>query len=50
VQRDDALEILGEMRAPFRLAPGEPVMREIMRVRQMIDAVQPTEMPPKPTP
>ena len=62
VQRDDALQLVGEMGAPSRLAAREGVVLEVMRVRQVIDAVSsapknlrlltmpPTEMPPKPTP
>ncbi len=38
MQRDDALEIIREMRAPFRLALGESLMLAIVSVRQMIDA------------
>ena len=38
VQRDDALEIVGEMRAPFRLALGEGLLLAIVGRRQVIDA------------
>ena len=40
VQRDEAVEIVGEMRAPFGLALGEGLLLAIVGVRQMIDAVQ----------
>ena len=62
VQRDDALQFVGEMRAPFRLALGERLLLAVVGVRQMIDAGSiapnalrllaspPTAMPPKPTP
>ena len=62
VQRDDALQLVGQVGAPFRLAPAEGVMRLVMGVRHVIDAgsrlpknlrlvtMPPTEMPPKPTP
>ena len=38
VQRDDALELVGEMRAPFRLALAEGLLLAIIGRRQMIDA------------
>ena len=62
VQRAQALEVIGQMRAPFGLAARKRVVLEIERVSDVIDAVQhrpevhrlatmpPTEMPPKPTP
>ena len=40
MQRDDALEFVGEMRAPFRLALGEGLLLAVVGVRQMIDAGQ----------
>ena len=40
VQRDDAFELVGEMRAPFRLAFGEGLMLAVIGRRQMIDAGQ----------
>ena len=41
VQRDDArLELVGEMRAPRRLAARERVLLEVVRVRQVIDVRQ----------
>ena len=40
MQRDDALELIGKMRAPFRLALGERLMLAVVGVRQMIDAGQ----------
>ena len=40
VQRDDALQFVGEMRAPFRLALGERLLLAVVGVRQMIDARQ----------
>ena len=38
VQRDDALELVGEMRAPFRLALGEGLLLAVVGRRQMVDA------------
>ncbi len=38
MQRDDALELVGEMRAPFRLALGEGLMLAVIGRRQMVDA------------
>ena len=38
VQRDDAFELVGQMRAPFRLAPGEGLVLAVVGRRQMIDA------------
>ena len=38
MQRDDALEIVGEVRAPFRLALAEGLLLAVVGVRQMIDA------------
>ena len=38
MQRDDALEIVGEMRAPFRLALGEGLLLAIVGRRQVVDA------------
>ena len=38
MQRDDALELVGEMRAPFRLADGEGLLGAVIGRRQMIDA------------
>ena len=38
MQRDDALEIVGKMRAPFGLALGEGLLLAIVGVRQVIDA------------
>ena len=40
VQRDDALQLVGQMRAPFRLALGERLLLAVVGVRQMIDARQ----------
>ena len=40
MQRDQAVEIVGEMRAPFGLALGEGLLLAIVGVRQMIDAAQ----------
>ena len=40
MQRDDAFEFVGEMRAPFRLALGEGLMLAAIGRRQMIDAGQ----------
>ena len=38
MQRDDAFELVGKMRAPFRLAAGEGLMLAAVGRRQMIDA------------
>ena len=38
MQRDDAFEIVGQMRAPVRLALGESLMLAVVGRRQMIDA------------
>jgi hypothetical protein len=38
VQRDEALELVGEMRAPFGLALRERVLLEVVRVRKVVDA------------
>ena len=38
MQRDDALKLVGEMRAPLRLALGERLLLAVIGVRQMIDA------------
>ena len=40
VQRDDALQLVGEMRAPFRLAAGEGLFGAVIGVRQVVDARQ----------
>ena len=40
VQRDDALQLVGEMRAPFRLAAGEGLFGAVIGVGQMVDARQ----------
>ena len=40
VQRDDALELVGEMRAPLGLALGEGLLLAIVGRRQVIDAGQ----------
>ena len=40
VQRDDAFEFVGEMRAPCGLALRERVVFEVVRVRQVIDRRQ----------
>ncbi len=40
VQRHDLLELIGQMRAPGGLAAGIGVLREIMRVRQVVDKRQ----------
>ena len=40
VQRDDALEIVGEMRAIVRLALGEGLLLAVIGVRQVVDAGQ----------
>ena len=37
MQRDDALEIVGEMRAPFRLALAERLVLAVVGRGQMID-------------
>ena len=37
---DDALEIVGQMRAPFRLANGERLLLAIVSRRQMIDKLE----------
>jgi hypothetical protein len=38
VQRHDALQIVGEMRAPLRLALAEGLLFAVIGVRQVIDA------------
>ncbi len=38
MQRDDALELVGEMRAPFGLALGEGLLLAVVGVRQVVDA------------
>ena len=38
MQRDETLEIIGKMRAPFRLADGEGLFLTIVSRRQMVDA------------
>ncbi len=38
MQRDEAIELVGQMRAPFRLADGEGLLLAIVSRRQMIDA------------
>ena len=38
MQRDDALQLVRQMRAPFRLALGERLLLPVIGVRQMIDA------------
>ena len=38
VQRDDALEVFGEMQAPIGLTSREPHLRGVPGVRQMVDA------------
>ena len=40
MQRHDALELVGEMRAPFRLALAEGLMLAVIGMRQVIDAGQ----------
>src|SRR3954452_6602635 len=40
MQRYDALEIVGEMRAPIRLAFGKSLLLAIVSVRQMVDSGQ----------
>ena len=40
MQRDEALELVGEMRAPFGLAAREGVLLEVVGVRQVVDAGQ----------
>jgi hypothetical protein len=40
MQRDDALEVVGEVAAMLRLAAGEGVLAGQMRVRQVVDARQ----------
>ena len=40
MQRDDALELVGALRAPFRLAFGEGLLLAVVGRRQMIDAGQ----------
>ena len=40
MQRDDALELVGEMRAPVRLALAEGLVLAVVGVRQVIDAGQ----------
>ncbi len=40
MQRDDALELVGQMRAPFRLAAREGLLRPVVGMRQVIDAGQ----------
>ena len=40
MQRDDALQLVGQMRAPFRLALGERLLLAVVGVRQVIDARQ----------
>ena len=37
---DDALQLVGEMRAPFRLAAGEGLLGAVIGVRQVVDARQ----------
>ena len=62
VQIDEPLQLVGELRAVFRLALAEGLLLAVVGVRQMVDAgsivpnilrlltMPPTEMPPKPTP
>ena len=63
VQRDQALEFVGEVRAVLGLSARVGVARQVVGVAQVIDrrqqlplkvlrlpAMPPTEMPPKPTP
>ncbi len=40
VQRDQPFQFVGQMRAPFRLAPRERLLLAVIGVRQMIDAGQ----------
>ena len=40
MQRDDALQVVGEVRAPFRLALRERLLLAVVGVRQMVDAGQ----------
>ena len=40
VQRDDALQFIGQVHAHFRFAPGVRVLVEVMSVRQVVDARQ----------
>ncbi len=40
MQRHQAVELVGEMRAPFRLADGEGLLLAVIGRRQMIDAGQ----------
>ena len=40
VERDDALQLVGEMRAPFRLAAGEGLLGAVIGVGQVVDARQ----------
>ena len=40
MQRDDALQLVGEFRAMLRLAAREGVLRQIVRVRHVVDAGQ----------
>ena len=63
VQRDDALEVVGELGAVLRQAARERVALQVVGVAQVVDAAEhacrsvlrlptmpPTEMPPKLTP
>jgi hypothetical protein len=62
MQRDETLQLIREMGAPFRLALREGLLGAAIGVRQVVDARQqraeglavgtmpPTDMPPKPTP
>ena len=62
MQSDKTIEIVGKMRAPFRLADAEGLLFTIVGRYQMVDAgeqraelfailtMPPTAMPPKPTP
>ena len=38
MQRDQTVELVGEMRAPFRLADREGLLGAVIGVRQMVDA------------
>ena len=40
MERHDALEIVGEMRAPFRLAARKRLLGAVIGVRQVVDACQ----------
>ena len=40
MQRDDALQFVGEVRAPLRLALAERLMLAVIGVRQVVDARQ----------